>query len=122
EHWATEHGKMLVVVDSSTGVRYPARDDSDYWQWTAMKRQAGREWYEIRERNLRSQAALVRDGAVTNRAPFGYRITGQKYAKTLEIVEREAALVREVFRLVTDGIPLSAVAEWLTEETGRYIT
>src|SRR5581483_3170315 len=27
EHWATQHGKRLIIVD---GPQYPARDDSDY--------------------------------------------------------------------------------------------
>jgi DNA invertase Pin-like site-specific DNA recombinase len=113
EHWATEHGKILVMVDGSTGIRYPARSESDFWQWTAAKQQAGREWDEIRERNVRSQLALVASGAVTGRAPFGYRIAGERYAKRLEVFEPEALLVREVFRRVTEGEALRAVAEWL---------
>lgn len=119
EHWATENRKGLVVVDAATGVRYPARDDSDFWQWTAMKRQAGREWDEIRERNLRSQAALVATGALTGGAPFGYRITGDKYAKRLEIYEPEAAVVREVFARVKRGESLKEVGAWYSEATGR---
>ena len=42
--WATRHGKALVIVD---GPMYPARDDSDYWSWTAEKRQARKEWESI---------------------------------------------------------------------------
>jgi DNA invertase Pin-like site-specific DNA recombinase len=119
EHWATERKKTLVIVDGGTGIRYPARDDSDYWQWQATKREAGREWESARERNLRSQAALVKSGAVTGSSPFGYRIAGEKYAKTFEPVPHEARLVREAFARVTDGAPLSAVARWLTEVSGR---
>src|ERR1700722_10505645 len=29
ETWAADHGKTLCLVDGSTGIRYPARDDSD---------------------------------------------------------------------------------------------
>jgi DNA invertase Pin-like site-specific DNA recombinase len=119
EHWATEQGKALVIVDGSTGVRYPARDDSDFWQWTALKRQAGREWDAIRERNLRSQAALVASGAVTGSPPFGYRISGPKYAKVFEPIPAEAALVRETFRRVNAGESLNSVAAWLSQVSGR---
>lgn len=50
ETWAADHGKTLIIVDSATGIRYPARDDSGRWQWMAQKTQAGKEWNDIRER------------------------------------------------------------------------
>jgi len=118
EHWATEHGKALIIVDSSTGIRYPARDDSDYWQWQATKREAGREWENARERSVRAQQALVAKGAVTFQAPFGYRIAGEYMSKVFEVVPEEAEVVRGVFGRVTEGMSLREVAEWFTEATG----
>ena len=119
EHWATENGKTLIMADSSTGVRYPARDDSDYWQWQAFKRNAGQEWESIRERNVRAQDALQAKGAYMGRAPFGYRRTGPKYGKTLEIFEPEAAIVREVFRMVREGVSLRIAGDYLKGQTGK---
>jgi DNA invertase Pin-like site-specific DNA recombinase len=119
EHWATERGKTLIIVDSGNGLRYPARGDSDYWQWQATKREAGREWDTIRERNIRSQAALVKSGSVTGPPAFGYRIVGERYAKRYEVVEHEAQIVREAFRRVTEGDSLTKVGAWLREATGR---
>lgn len=116
EHWATEHRKTLVMVDSATGVRYPARDDSDYWQWQAAKRQAGREWDEIRERSLRFQDALVRKGAFLGRPPWGYEIVGDYYSKRLEPLAADALLIRQIFARVTAGESLDSVAAWLTTQ------
>ena len=116
ETWAADHGKTLVIVDSSTGVRYPARDDSDYWQWTAAKRQSGKEWADIRERITRAQCRIMRDGAWVGRVPFGYLIEGTKYAKSLVIDPKLADYIRGIFDRVIAGDSLRIIAAWLTAE------
>jgi DNA invertase Pin-like site-specific DNA recombinase len=116
ESWAADHGKTLVIVDSMTGVRYPARDDSDYWQWTAAKRQSGKEWADIRERITRAQCRIMRDGAWVGLAPFGYSIQGERYRKTLVIDPKLDDYVRAIFERVTAGESLRDIAAWLTAE------
>jgi hypothetical protein len=116
EHWAAEHGKVLCLVDGSTGVRYPARDDSDYWQWTAEKRRASREWDEIRERNIRSQTALQSTGAFLGRPPFGYQITGPRYGKRLEVDEAKRYLIEGVFERAIAGVGIRGILAWLRSE------
>jgi DNA invertase Pin-like site-specific DNA recombinase len=110
ESWAADHGKTLVLVDSGTGIRYPARDDSDYWQWTAAKRQAGREWESIRERLVRAHKSLEASGAFIGRPPFGYRIVGPKYSKQLEVVESLRPVIVTAFGMATDGKSLTQIA------------
>jgi DNA invertase Pin-like site-specific DNA recombinase len=83
ETWAADHGKTLVLVDSSTCIRYPARDDSDRWQWMSAKTQAGKEWNGIRERIIRSTCRIMRDGYWVGRSLFGYAIEGDRCRKTL---------------------------------------
>jgi DNA invertase Pin-like site-specific DNA recombinase len=116
EHWATEHSKVLVVVDSATGVRYPARDDSDYWQWTALKRQAGKEWDAIRERNIRSQTAIMESGHFLGRPPFAYLLTGPKYGKTLMVDEARRALAEGIFDRALAGVSVRGIAMWLRSQ------
>jgi DNA invertase Pin-like site-specific DNA recombinase len=94
ESWAADHGKVLVMVDSGTGVRYPARDDSDFWQWSAAKRQAGQELASIKERIGRAHTAIRANGGLIGKAPFGYAIAGARYAKYLIMCEREADIIR----------------------------
>lgn len=121
EHWATEHGKSLVMVDAGTGIRYPARDDSDYWQWTAEKRRAGREWEEIRERALRAQADLVAAGSYQTKPPLGYRIVGSYRARRLEVVEEHRALIEQTFALVIEGLSTQAVADRLGHPNAIFV-
>lgn len=121
ETWAADHGKTLILVDSGTGIRYPARDDSDFWQWQAAKRQAGQEWEAIRERNIRSNNALQASGAFIGRAPYGYRIVGAKYAKRLEVVEALRPLIVEIFAMAIAGSSLAQIALWLESQTGAPI-
>ena len=84
EAWAADNGKRLVMVSSAEGgIQYPSRNDADFWQWTAMKRQAGQEWENIRERNTRARRRIIDTSGMVGRAPWGYVIDGDGYAKTL---------------------------------------
>ena len=116
EHWATLHGKALVIAD---GPQYPARDDSDYWRWAAEKRGARTEWEAIRERCLRSQRELTERGVLTNRAPWGYEIAGERYGKALVPDAEGRQYAEEIFRRVAAGETLACVARWMEAETGR---
>ncbi|HUD37518.1 MAG TPA: recombinase family protein [Streptosporangiaceae bacterium] len=118
ESWTANAGKTLCLVDSGTGIRYPARDDSDFWQWTAAKRQAGQEWENIRERIVRSHDALVASGSYVGRPPFGYQLVGPKYDKHLEVVEDSRVLIAAVFEQAIAGRSLRQIAAWLRETAG----
>jgi DNA invertase Pin-like site-specific DNA recombinase len=114
--WAEEHGKALVIAD---GPQWPPRHAGDKWQWEAMADQARREWEDIQRRNTETQRELRSRGALIGRTPWGYRIKGAKYAKTLVPSKDGKRLVPEIFRRVIDGHSLAAIAAWLTAETGR---
>jgi DNA invertase Pin-like site-specific DNA recombinase len=116
EHWATEHGKKLVIVD---GPQYPARDDSDYWQWAATKREARREWENIRERSMRAQAGIRDNGGFVGKPPWGYVTTGDKYRKTIIPTDEGRMYIPEIFRRVIKGDSLATIAAWLSAETDR---
>ncbi len=113
EHWATEHGKRLIIVN---GPQYPARDDSDYWQWTAEKRQARKELEAIQERTGRAIGQIKASGYMTGRPPFGYAADGVKYRKTMVPTDAGRIYVPEIFQRVSDGIPLVKIAAWLDSE------
>jgi DNA invertase Pin-like site-specific DNA recombinase len=115
ETWAADHGKTLVLVDASTGIRYPARDDSDRWQWMSAKTQAGKEWNDIRERIVRSHCAIMRAGYWVGRGPFGYQIEGDRYRKFL-VPSPVARYVSAIFERATAGDSLQKIADWLTAE------
>lgn len=116
EAWAVDHKKTLIIVDSSDGIRYPARDDSDKWQWMAQKTQAGKEWNDIRERSTRAQCRIMRDGSWVGRAPWGYTIAGTKYCKSLVIDPELGRYVIEIFDRAVRGESLRAIARWLESE------
>jgi DNA invertase Pin-like site-specific DNA recombinase len=116
ETWAADHGKTLILVDSASGIRYPARDDSDRWQWMAQKTQAGKEWNDIRERSTRAQCRILRDGSWVGRAPWGYKIAGTKYNKVLVIDPELERYVIEIFARAVRGESLRAIARWLESE------
>lgn len=112
ESWARENGKILQIVD---GPRWPARDAGDDFMWTAYRRAARDEWESIRERNLRSQAAILGDGGIVGKPPTGYRTQGPKYGKKL-VESADSKLIRRIFDLAhTDRLTLLEIEQ----ATGR---
>ena len=59
------------------------------------------------------------EGGFTGRAPWGYEITGPKYAKTIVPTEEGRRLVPEIYARVIKGESLATIGEWLEAETGR---
>lgn len=119
ESWATERGKCIVIAGGGGGIMYPARNDSDYWQWAATKREANRELENIRERTARAIGKLHDDGKLCGKAPWGFAITGPKYNRALTPTAQGAQYVPEAFQRIADGQTLPVVAVWLTGKTGR---
>lgn len=116
EAWAADHGKRLIIVGPSGGIQFPPRDDSDYWQWQATKRQANREWQDIRTRSMNRQADLVERGKLVGGAPFGYEVVGIKYDKTIIPTAKGRIYIPQIFQRIADGQSLAMVAAWLNGE------
>ncbi len=113
EHWATDHGKRIIIVD---GPQYPARDDADYWRWQAEKRLARQEWEQIRERNGRAQKALIARGKLVGEPPWGYERKGEKYNKTIVPSEFGLKYIPLIFEHCIEGWSLAQIAAWLDSE------
>lgn len=116
EGWASHHGKKLVIVD---GPMWPARGDSDYWQWAAQKREAYKELVSIKERATRNRAKLTENKAIMGKPPWGLEAAGPKYHKKIVATEEGGRLVPEAFDRIIAGESMGRVAAWLTEQTGR---
>jgi DNA invertase Pin-like site-specific DNA recombinase len=106
-HWAEDNGKRLIIVD---GPQWPPRDDGDRWAWEAMSIQARKEWESIRERTTRAQGAIRERGGLVGKPGYGYRVEGERYAKTLVVFEPEAEVVREATRRYLNGETVDALA------------
>lgn len=116
EAWAADHHKRIIVVGPGGGVQYPARDDSDYWQWAATKRQARKEWEDIRSRTMNRQADLLAAGKFVGRPPFGYTVEGETFDKHLVPTAEGREYVPQIYQRVTDGQTLLTVCKWLDSE------
>ena len=116
EAWAALHGKRIIIVGADGGIQYPSRNDSDYWQWTATKRQARKEWEDIRGRIMARTADLRARGKLVGRPAFGFAVAGTKYDKRLEPTDIGIKYVPEIFRRIAKGDSLVTVARWLDSE------
>jgi DNA invertase Pin-like site-specific DNA recombinase len=119
EAWAADNHKKLIIVGPGGGIWYPARGDSDYWQWAAAKRQAHTEWEDIRARSMNRQAELRAAGKLVGKPPFGYHAAGTKFDKTLEPTAEGREYVPQIFARVADGETLLRVCAWLDAEGVR---
>jgi len=108
--WASDNGKVLIIVD---GPQWPPRDEGDFWSWTAMAKQAEKEWEAIQERNLRFQGKLRQDGKLVGGKCFGYDIVGEEYDKTLVPNDIGRRYVPEIFQRIKKGETLAQVADWI---------
>jgi site-specific DNA recombinase len=113
ETWAADHGKTLVIVDAGDGIRYPARNESDYWQWTATKRQAGQELASIKERVARAHAAIRENGGLLGRPPWGYESCGAKYSRQMRPTPEGRTYIPETFARALNGDTLLSICQWL---------
>lgn len=104
-------GVQLVTVD-----RGPV-DWSDFVQWlTYSIHQHGKhEFLQSLSRNvLRGQYEGAKIGSWNSKAPYGYRVVGERKHKTLQIEsEHKAEIVREIFRKYLAGDSLERIADWL---------
>jgi DNA invertase Pin-like site-specific DNA recombinase len=76
-------------------------------------------WKDQQESKRKSERVRIAfdtidtNGAVRYRAPYGYRITGEKKNKRLVFDAIEAEIVREIFRRYEDGDTLQQIADAL---------
>lgn len=68
------------------------------------------EWRLIRNRMHRGLIRSISEGCYVANAPYGYRKTTIDRKPTLEIVEEEAAFVREIYQLYQTGIGCTSIA------------
>lgn len=114
--WATNNGKVLVIVD---GPQWPPRNDGDFWQWTALAKAAEDEWKEIQERNIRQQAELRRRGMLVGRCPWGYVSFGEKYNKIIVPTDDGRKFIGPIFQRKADGDSLMVIARWLDAQGAK---
>jgi DNA invertase Pin-like site-specific DNA recombinase len=73
---------------------------------------------ESREKSERIRISFDRidaNGAIRNRAGYGYRIIGQKYGKRFEVIESEADVIRDVAERYLQGQSLAHICRWLND-------
>ena len=125
EAWAVRNKKKLIIaIPATDGIWYPARNDADFWQWTATKRQARLEWEAIRERSMNRQADLRAAKKLVGRPSFGLKVSGTKYDKSLvpdetafrDLDGKPKHYAVDIFERVADGQPLGQIARWLDSE------
>lgn len=114
ETWAADHGKKLIIVNGADGIWYPARSDSDYWQWAATKREAHKEWENITRRSGDAQQRLRGQGWLVGGAPWGFDVAGPKYGRHLVPNDLGREYVPAIFARCEEGWSLPRIAAWLT--------
>jgi len=76
---------------------------------------------DIQKQSRSAHAKIDAAEALRTKAPFGYVITGEKYAKVLTPTEQGKQLVPAIFEAIADGQSCLAVATWFEAQTGRRV-
>lgn len=75
-----------------------------------------REWGQIRERTMRGKRARVERGMVPGAGPDLYGYRKDRDAGVRLVHEPEAAVVRRIFTLASEGLPIREIARRLNDE------
>lgn len=116
ESWCFANRKVIVTAD---GVMFPPRDDSDRYQWLALKRRARTYWEDVQSKHADVRRELLANGSAVGKMPFGYMTVGDKMAKRFVPNPDTAPLAVECFRRIARGESASLVAEWLGSVLGK---
>ncbi|HSZ43996.1 MAG TPA: recombinase family protein [Streptosporangiaceae bacterium] len=114
--WAEQHGKKILVVQPELCWPPAAGDTATPIVWDVLVNISSAEWENTSTRYRRMQQHLRSSGALVGRPPFGYRITGEANAKTLEPDPDQAAAVQAVAAMYLSGQPLRELCTWLDEQ------
>jgi hypothetical protein len=89
-----------------------------------LARDASRAREESTVKQLRQNLLVIEpiraDGAFFGKAPFGYRIAGEKFAKKLEPTDIGRAYVPQIFERIKRGDSLAVVAWWLDSQRVKF--
>lgn len=77
------------------------------------------EWRLIRNRMQRGLQRSIAEGCYVANAPYGYRKVTIDRKPTLEIVEEEAAFVRQIYQLYQTGIGCTSIARTINAQGAR---
>jgi site-specific DNA recombinase len=110
--WAEEHGKKLYVIKER--LRWPDRRDGMLWAVEAER--AEQDLHDITEKITRELTALTEAGKLVGKAPFGYKVDGDKYDKRLVPTELGRKYVPLIFERVIEGWSGKRIAAWLNDE------
>ena len=116
ESWCYDHDKKIITTE---GVQFPARDDSDRYQWIGLKRRARTYWEDVKAKHAQTRELIKANGGAIGLQPFGYKIEGPKLHKQFVIDRVTGPWVVEAFKRIADGRTITSVALWLTEVTGK---
>lgn len=112
ETWMYEHGKRIITGED---VHFPPRHDGDRYMWLGLKRRARTYWEDTRNKHAAAREVIRANGGMIGRAPFGYRIVGEKTRKTFSIDDVTGQVALEIFVRISQGRTATEVAMWLTE-------
>lgn len=109
--WCDDNGKRLIIL--SPHLEWPPEpgDIGSPIMWDLLGRLAQYELEAITKRNRETRAWLQRNGKLSVKAPFGYRIIGKRSAKTLEVHPITGPILKEAATRYLAGETLQEIAD-----------
>jgi DNA invertase Pin-like site-specific DNA recombinase len=109
--WCEDTGHKLIVLSPHLEWPPPDGDVASPIIWDLLGRLAEYELQAITARNRETRAWLQSTGKLAVKAPYGYRITGPRGSKTLEIHTDTGPIVREAANRYLAGESLDEIAD-----------
>lgn len=109
--WCDDTGHKLIILKPHLEWPPPAGDMASPIMWDLLGRLAEYELQAITVRNRETRAWLQRNNALAVKAPYGYRVTGERSKKTLEVHPVTGPIVREAATRYLAGETLAEIAD-----------
>lgn len=116
EAYLSHHNVQVLSLSMPTRVVDPQefatrKDRSSIWLRSIERAKASDELHELKARHHFGMVARVKRGNHPGNLPLGYRRNPE--SKKIEVVEEEAALVRQCFYRFLKGDSFNKIAKWL---------
>jgi site-specific DNA recombinase len=108
--WCEDTGHKLIILSPHLEWPPPDGDMASGIMWDLLGRLAQYELEAITKRNQETRQWLTRNGALAGKAPYGYRVAGERGRKTLEINPVTGPIVREAATRYLAGSTLEEIA------------
>jgi len=114
--WAEDHGKTIRILSPSLSWPVADGDLGSLVIWPVLEALAEIEYRTTKKRYADARAAIKSNKSFYGRVPWGYRVEGDKYSKTLAVDPDKRRYLQGMVERALNGDTYLSICRWLDSE------